>query len=83
MAEKAVVDRFEEGFAVLLVGDTQRLVNVPRKSLPKKAKEGSWLQVEFKGDQAVSIVLDRAETARAKQRIMEKLERLRRGEQLE
>ena len=79
---KAVIDRFEDGWAVLLVGDEARLLNVPRKLLPRGAREGHWLKVEIEGDQLVSAAIDRDETARAKQRVTEKLERLRRGEHL-
>ena len=82
MIEKAVIDRFEGDLAVLIVGQDERRVNVPRKALPKGIKEGHWLQVELRDDQVVSAVLDEEETARARQRIMEKLEKLRRGEQL-
>lgn len=49
MIEKAVMGRFGEGRAVLLVGEEERQVVVPRKSLPKGAKEGLWLKYEFKG----------------------------------
>jgi hypothetical protein len=85
MTEKASIDRFESSQAILVIGegDVLRHVDVPKKSLPKGAKPGTWLQVEMDGDTLVSAVIDAEETARAKQRIMEKLERLRRGEQLE
>ena len=82
MMEKAVIDRFEEGQAVLLVGEQERKLVVPRKSLPKGAKEGQWLKVELDGERLVSAAIDQEETARARQRIAEKLERLRRGEHL-
>ncbi len=82
MIEKAVVDRFEDGQAVLLVGDQERRMVVPRKSLPRRVKEGHWLKVEVQGDQLISATIDEEETARARQRIAEKLERLRRGEHL-
>jgi hypothetical protein len=71
-----------DGWAVLLVGEEGRKPEVPRRSLPRGVKEGHWLQVEVEGDQLVSAVLDREETAKAKQRVREKLERLRKGEQL-
>ncbi len=79
--QKAVIDRFEEGFAVLLIGEdgSQRL-NVSRKQLPKGVREGTWLRVELEGEELRSAEIDHEETERAKQRIMEKLERLRRGE---
>ena len=80
--EKAVIDRFEDGWAVLLVGDDERKVNVPKKALPRGAREGHWLQVELEGEKLISAAIDKEETARARQRVLEKLERLRRGEHL-
>ncbi|MFH0729366.1 MAG: DUF3006 domain-containing protein [Pseudomonadota bacterium] len=80
MIERAVIDRFEEERAVLLVGDQERQMVVLRKSLPKGAKESHWLKVEFEGAELVSAAIDEEETARIRQRIAEKLERLRRGE---
>ncbi len=79
---KAVIDRFEGKQAVLILGEGERQLNVPRTLLPKKAKEGSWLQVEIENESLLSAVLDEAETDNAKQRIAEKLERLRRGDHL-
>jgi hypothetical protein len=57
----------------------QRL-NVPRKLLPPKAKEGSWLQFDIVGDQPSNITLDDQETETVRQRIAEKLARLRCGD---
>ena len=80
MIEKAVIDRFENGLAVLLVGETNRLVNVARKQLPKHVKEGTWLKVEFEGEELRSAEIDAEETENAKKRIAEKLEMLRQGD---
>jgi hypothetical protein len=77
---KAVIDRFEEELAVLILEGSQERVNVSRGALPKKCKEGSWLQVEIVDGQVREAVLDEEETAKARERIAEKLERLRRGE---
>lgn len=79
---KAVIDRFEEQHAVLLVGETQKQMVVPRKSLPGKAREGHWLKIEIEGETLVSAVIDKDETDRARQRIAEKLARLRQGDHL-
>jgi hypothetical protein len=68
---------------VLLVGDGSRRLNVSRQSLPKGIKEGTWLRVELDGDKLHSAEIDAEETERAKQRIAEKLNRLRRGEHRE
>jgi len=80
MSESAVIDRFEGDQAVLLVGESERQAVVARSELPKSSREGHWLQVEFAGGKLVSAAIDEAGTARAKERIAEKLERLRRGE---
>jgi hypothetical protein len=80
---EAVIDRFEGSVAVLLVGHDEHNLNVPRRLLPHEAREGSWLRVELDiRGQFLSASVDDAETAQAKQRISEKLERLRRGEHL-
>jgi predicted DNA-binding antitoxin AbrB/MazE fold protein len=79
---KAVVDRFEGKYAVLILGKGERQLGVLKDLLPKQAKEGSWLQVEIENESLLSAVLDEVETNNAKQRIAEKLERLRRGDHL-
>ena len=79
---KAVIDRFEGDFAILSIGDDERRFNVPRKSLPKGSKEGSWLQVELDGDTLLHVQLDPEETARARERIAEKMASLLRGDHL-
>ena len=80
MSETAVIDRFEGDQAVLLVGESERQVVVARNALPKGSREGHWLQVEFAGDKLARVTIDEAGTARAKERIAQKLERLRRGD---
>jgi hypothetical protein len=77
---KAVIDRFEGDWAVLILEGSQERVNAPRRTLPKESKEGSWLQVEMEEGKVRKAVLDEEEMARVKKRIEEKLERLRRGE---
>jgi hypothetical protein len=76
---KAVIDRFEGDYAILIVGEDEQRINVTRKSLPLKAKEGSWLQLDIVGGQPQNIRLDNKETKAAHQRIAEKLARLRKG----
>ena len=79
---RAVIDRFESEFAVLIVGDDERRINVLRSLLPKKVKEGQWLQLDIVGDHVQNIVIDAQETERARQRIADKLAALRRGDHL-
>ncbi|MFP3895504.1 MAG: NBR1-Ig-like domain-containing protein [Anaerolineales bacterium] len=83
MTENAVIDRFEEEWAVLLVGEQERRVNVPRDELPSGAREGHWLRVELDDERRiVNMEIDEEETARTRERIADKLARLRRGEHL-
>jgi hypothetical protein len=77
---KAVIDRFEGEFAILIVGDDEHHVNVSRKLLPKEAKEGHWLQLDIVGGEVSNIELDEQETKKARQRIAEKLAHLRKGD---
>jgi hypothetical protein len=79
---KAVIDRFEGKFAVLIVGEDEQHLNVLKELLPRLSKEGSWLQVEIQNGEVISAVIDEEETANAKQRIADKLARLRRGDHL-
>ncbi len=47
---KAVIDRFEGEYAVVLVGDKEIKLDIPREQLPEGAKEGSWLKISFELD---------------------------------
>ena len=76
---KAVIDRFEGEFAVLLLGEGEQSVSVPKGQLPEGCKEGTWLQVELRGNELTSAVFDEAEAADREYRIEEKLAKLRRG----
>ena len=84
MEEKAVIDRVEDGeLAVLLVGDAQVERVVAISQLPSGAEPGSWLWVQFEGDQLIAARLDADETEQSRQRIAEKMKRLReRGQRL-
>jgi hypothetical protein len=73
--KKAVIDRFEGNLAVLLMDEKPK--NVLRTLLPKGVKEGDWLEVEFEGERLVSAKVDAEEKERMKQRIEDKLARLR------
>lgn len=79
MWEQAVIDRIVDGrHAVLLVGEQEAERVVPRERLPHGSGPGMWLRVRFEGDQLVEAMIDEAETERARARVHEKLEALRR-----
>jgi len=67
-AVKAVVDRFEGKYAVVLLGEEELKLKVPREMLPAEAEEGSWLQVIFE--------LDPEETKKRGQRVQVLLQKL-------
>ena len=79
MKTKAVIDRFEGDFAILFVKENNQRLDVPRKSLPSNATEGSWLEVEVKDGKIVQAALDEQETEETRARIAAKFERLKKG----
>ncbi|MBS4029858.1 MAG: DUF3006 domain-containing protein [Clostridiales bacterium] len=65
---KAVIDRFEEDYAVVLFGDEEIKVDIPKKLLPEGVQEGSWLRVSFE--------LDQEGTQKQKEKIKDMLDKL-------
>ena len=47
---KAVLDRFENDLAIILIGDEEQQIIVQKDMLPEGIKEGSWLKVNFEID---------------------------------
>ena len=66
--KKLQVDRFEEGFAVL-VDDDGMPIDVPRNHFGFELHEGDILAVEFDGKTPVSAVFLEEETLAVKARI--------------
>ena len=77
MIEKAVVDRFEEEYAILLIGDGSWKLDIARRLLPEGVKEGTWLKVDVEEGTLVTIEIDSEAGEQARARIQEKLARLR------
>jgi hypothetical protein len=53
---QAVIDRFEENKAVLLLGDEEMKVIFPKQYLPDGVKEGDYLQIDIAYDEAATAV---------------------------
>lgn len=53
---QAVIDRFEENKAVLLLGDEEIKVIFPKQYLPDGVKEGDYLQIDLAYDEAATAV---------------------------
>jgi len=66
---KAVIDRFEGDYAVVLFGNDEIKVDIPKVLLPEGSKEGSWFKVSFE--------LDIEETKSREDRIKSKLDKLK------
>lgn len=47
----AVIDRFEEDKAVLLVGENEQKVVFPKNLLAKNLKEGDYISIDIKYDE--------------------------------
>lgn len=78
MKIRATIDRFEEDKAVLIVGEDEHIV--PRTFLPHGVVQGLWLLVEVEDDRVINAVIDEEETTKVKERIVERIAKLRRGE---
>lgn len=84
-ATTAVIDRFEGNLAVLLVGEDEKVINVPRSALPKRVRAGHWLKIQQSADDPETLVsaeVDKSATQAARTRIADKLAKLRSGEYL-
>ena len=66
---KAVIDRFEGDYAVMLFVPDEIQVDIPRRLLPEGCKEGDWFNVIFE--------LDQEEKEERKARIQHKMEMLK------
>ncbi len=66
---KAVIDRFEGDYAVVLFDDEEIKIDIPKKFLPEESIEGSWLKVSFE--------LDQEGTQKQKEKIQDLLDKLK------
>jgi len=79
---KGVIDRFEGKWAVVEIADEIEPRNVLRKLLPRGAKEGDHLELEIEDGTVIRVKVHSDATQAAKERIKDKLDRLRRGDHL-
>ena len=80
---KAVIDRIENGIAILLVDRDEQRVELPIELLPEGATEGSWLKIcpaDEDSDsmwQNASMVLDLEGELKQREKVSGLLERLK------
>ena len=76
MTERAVIDRVEDGLAVLLVGTDEKEVVVRLRDLPEGSGPGVWLRVNLDGERLTHAEVDSETTRVRKSRIQQTLNRL-------
>lgn len=74
--EKAVIDRIDEGIAVLLVGQSEEELHVPLNRLPPGVQAGDWLEVTIVNGQVKQAERDIEETCQRRGRIRANLDKL-------
>jgi hypothetical protein len=67
---------------LLLVEGQPEPIHVPRQQLSAGTREGDHIQVEWHDGQVIGVQRDEQATDQARQRIADKLNRLRRGDHL-
>ena len=76
--QSAVIDRLEDGMAVLLVGSNEDELIIPQSDLPPECqKDGLWLHIEITKGQLISATPDLEKTQTTQNRIREKMNALR------
>ena len=76
MTERAVIDRVEDGLAVLLVGTDEKEVLARLRDLPEGSEPGVWLRVILAGERLTHAEVDTETTRVRKSRIQQTLNRL-------
>ncbi len=77
MAERAVIDRVEEGSAVLLIGDDEKEFVVPLRELPVGSEPGVWLTVTLTDSGRLQTAQIDSETTKRRRALMqERLDQL-------
>lgn len=77
LIKNAVLDRFIDGNAIVLVGVEEEEIEVPADLLPENSKEGDRLIITFNQHQFVKVEYDEQATHSARERICRKMELLR------
>jgi hypothetical protein len=80
MKKKGVIDRIEGQHAIILIDE--KPMNILLKLLPEKSKEGDWLELEIDNGEVINARMDLEESSRARERITEKMAKLRKGNHL-
>ncbi len=77
MNKKAVLENITEEKAVLLAGEEEEELIIDLSLLPKNVRVGDWLNLRFDNGKLTNIIIDETETKRVRERIEEKMNKLR------
>lgn len=79
MNTKAVIEKITENNLVLLVGEKEDEILLSKDQIPPSIKYavGDWLDIRMQGDNIEVLNVDQEETDKVKERIQEKMDRLR------
>lgn len=64
-----VIDRIEDGFAVILLEEQQEELMIPQKELPDTATTGTWLQIKQTGANSYNFEIDAQKTTNQKKHV--------------
>lgn len=78
---RGVIDRFEDGIAVVLAGEDEEEFLVPVRDLPQGAVPGDWLAIIVEKGRLRALSVDRELTARRRALVQEQRDRLKRRRQ--
>lgn len=74
---KGVLDRIEDGVAIILVEERDEQFTVPAHDLPAGSNEGTWFTLRAHGDEYSIVAIDEQRTASQKERINKLQQKLR------
>jgi len=79
--DRGVIDRIEDGVAVVLSGKDEEEFLVPVRDLPSGAVPGDWLAIIVENGRLRALSVDRELTARRRALVQEQRDRLKRRRQ--
>lgn len=75
---KGMLNRIEDGWAVILIEEEQKELLLPVSHLPEGSEVNSWFEIELDGDKFCSISLDEESRAVKEKEARDLRRRLRR-----
>lgn len=74
---RGVLDRIEDGLAVVLIEEEQKQFTIPVSELPPNSKEGTWFTLKKDCDEYSIVEIDEQTTEQMTEKSMDLLAQLR------